>query len=173
MNKAVVAALAVAGVTGFGIASSSALAQETEGKNPMSSLVQKITQKFNLNQDEVQAVFDEDRQEHQAAMQAQFMSKLDQAVAEGKLTSTQRDLIMAKREELQANREASKDSLKDLTEAERRTKMKAERAVLQTWAEENGIDLTYLMMGHPGGRHGRPGSPGMEGIHPPEEQPEQ
>ncbi len=116
-------------------------AQGSDTQNHMSSLVQKISDKFGLNKDEVQAVFDEQHDEMRKVMVAKHQERLDQLVKDGKITEAQKTLIQNKMEELQAERE----SLKDLTPEERKTKIDAARVELESWAKENGIDLQYLM----------------------------
>jgi hypothetical protein len=179
-----------AACAGFG----AVYADETTGKNnPMSGLVSAIASKFNLNQADVQAVFDEqkskmkaDRQVKMAEMEtkrrAEFVTRLSGLVTAGKLTQAQADAIKAKRTELQAQREADKpgmESMKNMTEAERqtamearKTKMEAERTALKQWAADNGISEEYIMMAGEmgmGGGHGRGGGfggPGPDGQAP-------
>lgn len=148
-----VTTLGLAGLTGITVANA---ATEETSDNPMSSLVAKIAEKFNLNQDEVQAVFDEQRDAMQAEREADFAERLSQAVTDGDLTQEQADKITAKRAELQEAREANKDKTGD----ERREAIESERDALKTWAEENDIDLKWLM---PGGGHGHGGPGGFGG----------
>lgn len=132
------------------------------------TIVQRIASKFNLNEDEVQAVFDSEREERKAEMEARFAEKLDEAVSEGRLTSSQKELIQEKRAELDAMREAHRkdhEALSEMTQEERdamRSEMEAERDDLKNWAEENNIDLKYLMgFGMKG--HGGFGGPQFDG----------
>lgn len=155
------------------------LAQNTtDNQNPMSSLVQKIVDKFGLNKDEVQAVFDQDRTERQAEMEknrakreaemeTKFKTELDQDVKDGKITQAQADLILAKREELKTKRQSEMQNTQNMTEEERKanmetkkTEMDTERKALEEWAKTNNIDMKYLMMGF-GGRGGHGGPKGM------------
>lgn len=128
--------------------------------NPQQSLVQKIAEKFNLNKDEVQAVFDEDRAEHHVQMQKRFEKRLSQLVTDGKLTEDQKTKILAKFTELEANRKADMEKMKSLTSDERKTAIEAHRNELQQWADENGIDLKSLGLF---GRHGMQEHHGMMG----------
>ena len=100
-------------------------------------VMQKLVERFNLNEDEVKAVFDDFRVERQAEMKARFEERLNQAVSDGQISEEQKQLIIAKHEELRAERNAKRDELK-------------------TWAEENGIDL-QLFFGPKGGRGKHPG----------------
>ena len=126
-------------------------------QNPMSSLVQKIADKFGLNKDEVQAVFDENRQEHQARMQQRYEERLTQDVKDEKITEEQKQLILQKHKELSENRQSKMEEMKNMSVEERKTEMERERQELENWAKENGIDPQYLMGGfgpHKGFRGG-------------------
>lgn len=123
----------------------------------VSDLVQKIAQKFGVPQADVQAVFDADRQEHMQRMQAQAEQRLTDLVTAGKITHAQKDLIVAKQKELEANRQANFEAMKGKTHAERKAAMDAQRTELEAWAKTNGIDLQYLMLGHGMGGRGHHG----------------
>ena len=114
-------------------------------------IVQKLVERFNLNTEEVQQVFDEARGERQQEMQVRFEERLNQAVSEGKINQEQKEAIMAKKDEMKANR----GEFKDLTPEERHQNREAHRQEMETWAEENGIDLSLMPMllggGHRGG----------------------
>ena len=124
----VAGAFTTVGLASLAGAGTVSAATDTSGDN----LVSKIARKFNLSEKDVQTVFDEDRQVHEADMQAKLSDRLQAAVDDGDITAEQKTLIENK---LAAVREA----------------MEAERDSLESWAEAQGIDLQYLMM------HGRPG----------------
>jgi Trk K+ transport system NAD-binding subunit len=148
-----VTSISAAGLVGNNMVSA---ATTTDDNN---SLVTKIAQKFNLKTEDVQAVFDADKQEKNTERQANLEKELSQLVTDGKLTAEQKDKIIAKQKELQANRETNKDTMKDKTEAERKSAMGAKKAELEKWASDNGIPTEYLRFvtgGH--GGHG-PGGP--------------
>jgi len=153
--KKIIALSALAVVLGAGLLKSGIVFAQGNGQERMSTLVQKIADKFNLNKDEVQAIFDEDkairetemkaeREARRAEMQTKYEERLTQDVTYGKITEEQRKLILAKHKEMEANRE---------------TKMEGNRTELEAWAKENGIDSSYLMGGF-GGR----GRGGMGGF---------
>ena len=121
----VTATVGLAGLTGLGVAS----AHNGLGGNDLAA---KIADKFNLNQDEVQAVFDEQHAAIQKERQAENSQRLQQLVDDGKITAEQKTLIEEK-------------------QAEQQTERQSEREALQTWATDNNIDLRYVM---PGGRRG-------------------
>jgi hypothetical protein len=142
-QKVVLSALVatIAGAAVFG--TQTALAQDSE--NPHAMLVQKIAQKFGLQESEVQAVFDEEHAAMKVRMHARYEERLNQLVSEGKITEAQKQLIMQKHEELKANHETEFEALKDKTPEERRAFMEQKKQELDTWAQENGIDPEYLM----------------------------
>jgi hypothetical protein len=150
------AAIGLSGVAGF-----SAVSAESNASDGSSSLVDKLVSKFNLNKSDVQKIFEEDRTEHEAAREKEQSEHLQKLVDAGTITASQKTAIEAKIKELKSARESSKDSMKDLTEAERKTKMEEERTNLESWAKAQGLDLTKLQGIFMGGRgHGGFGGPG-------------
>jgi hypothetical protein len=142
--------LAIAGITtlvGAGAFAGVASAQSTSGSNGDDSLVNKIAQRFNVNKDDVQKVFDENKSQHQAAHQQKMEERLDQAVKDGKITSAQKDAIIAKLQEMKTYMESIKDKPAD----EKRALMKAKMDELKQWAKDNGLTKYVPMMG---GHHG-------------------
>lgn len=107
------------------------------------SLAEKIASKFNLDQGEVKAVFEENRSAREAERQAEISDRLQQAVDDGDITADQKKLIEQKQQQLEDARDAMKDEL-------------------EKWAEDNDIDQKYLMFGGHGMRGG-PGGPGGGG----------
>lgn len=119
-----IAALAVTLTAGATV--SNAFAQE-------SSRVQEFSERFNLDQSEVEQYFEEKRAEKQQMKQERKSQKLDALVENGTLTQEQREALEAKL-------------------IEHHEEVRALHEELKTWAEENGIDLIAIK-GHKGG-HG-------------------
>ncbi|PIS15690.1 hypothetical protein COT62_02315 [Candidatus Roizmanbacteria bacterium CG09_land_8_20_14_0_10_41_9] len=115
-------------------------------KGHSSTIIQRIAQKFGLKESDIQAVFDEEKAERQAEMQSKFEERLDQAVQDDKITEDQKNLILAKHKELEANR-ASESDMKDLTPDQRKEAMETQRQSVENWAKQNGIDPQYLFGG--------------------------
>ena len=129
MNKKRSALIASALVT-LGLAGYASLATASAQASGADNLIDKLVAKFNLNKDEVSAVFDEVKTEQEAERTAEFSERLQEAVDDGDITAEQKTLIENKMTEVKAA-------------------MKAERDELEAWAEQNGVDAKYLMMGGP------------------------
>lgn len=158
----VVTGVASAGLVGVGVAHA---ATSTVGTNPMSSLVDAIASKFNLNKAEVQAVFDTEHSKMEAARETDVKATVAQLVKDGKLTQPQADAINAKRAELDKEREANRTSDQSLTDAQRQAKMQERRTAMDKWFTDNNIPTAYRYLVMGGGRgHGGPGGHGMRGA---------
>jgi len=121
-------------------------AQDTTGAN---SMVAAIAQKFNLNQSDVQTVFDEQRSKHQAEMKTQMESKLTQAVADGKITEAQKQAILTHHDAMKDSR-PNRGEFQSLTEEQRKAKMDEKKVEMDAWLSQNGLTQEKLqeVMGH-------------------------
>lgn len=151
----------ILGTVGLGTLTTVSIASAESGigsdsTDPMSSLVQKIASKFNLNKGEVQKVFDEDKTVREAEREKHVAERLQKLVDDGTITSAQKTAIETKLKELRASREADRETMKDLSGDERKAKMDEKKTELENWAKEQGLDLTKLkgIFGGPGGRGG-------------------
>lgn len=106
-----------------------------------STLLDKIIEKFGLNRTEVEQVVTDYRTERRNQMQTQYEQRLNQAVADGKITEEQKKLILEKHNQLQSQWDAESNERQQ------------HREEMQAWAKENNLDLSYLGMGM--GRGGR------------------
>ncbi len=113
------------------------------------SIVQRIAEKFNLNQADVQAVFDEVRNEHHAQIKTNLETKLSQAVSDAKITDVQKQAILTKYDEMHQIK-PDPETFKNMTQAERRQAFEQKRTELESWATQNGLELGTLqeLMGH-------------------------
>ena len=141
-----------------------------QSADSQSGMITKLAQKLGVSETQVKSAFDELRNEHETEMKANMNTKLTTLVSEGKITEAQKAAIIAKMEELKSKMEANRETFKNLTPEERKTKMTAEKTELETWAKSQGIDLSILPFGkfgekvrgtfeygHGGGRgHGGP-----------------
>ncbi len=160
ITSAIVAGVAAFGTTAIHAATNTNTATRP---NPMANLITTLSQKFNLNQADVQKIFDEQhvqmRQERGAKHTEELKTRLAQVVTNGKLTQVQADLIIAKHTELRTFAE----SLKDKTPAERQTAMKTKIDELKKWAATNGIPEQFAFFGQMGGHGGGRGPGGAKG----------
>lgn len=110
------------------------------------SLVQKIAEKFNLKESDVQGVFDEFKKEHRGWSRSGLESRLDEAVTKGDLTEDQKVLLLDKFAEWQSEHEEMMRDWSGMTDDERQAAMDAHHDQMEAWAEENNIDLDFLHM---------------------------
>lgn len=156
-------------IGGAGLTASTALAGESNSQQ--SSFVTRLAEKFGLNAIEVETFLEQEHATRHAEIQQEMQSRLEtrlaEAVTAGTITEEQKQLILDKHAEREAEREQNmpdKSMMKDLTPEEReakRTEMRSQhetkRAELEAWATEHGIDLSLLMPGVPEGPQGMPG----------------
>jgi len=145
--------LMVGGITtvlGAGAFASVASAQSTSGNTANDSLATKIAQKFNLNKDDVQKVIDQNKTDHQAERQQKMEDRLNQAVKDGKITSAQKDAILAKMQDMKTYM----DSIKDKSADEKRSLMKTKMDELKQWTKDNNLTQYMPMMDGGRGHHG-------------------
>lgn len=139
-----------------------AFAADTSPTSGISSLIDKIATKFNLNKDEVKAVFDEEQAtrhaERQAEMKTRTEERLTEAVTDGDITQAQKDLITAKLSEIQTKQT---DISQITDDGDRNAAMAQLHADLAKWAADNDIDTQWIMFGGRGGGHGMGRGHGM------------
>jgi len=96
-------------------------------------IIQRIAERFNLDEAEVEAVFEAVHDERFAQMHDAMDAKLSEAVKDGVITEDQKTAYLAKHDENAGERRAN-------------------RREMQTWMEENGINATalhsYLSLGN-------------------------
>ena len=165
-NKQFVSALAVVIVGSSLLSTTPAYAADStssQGGNFFSGLVQMIAQKFGLDKTQVQSAVDDYHTQKKADMQPVSPSqggknmqervdnRLDQAVKDGKITSAQKDAIVAEQVMLKSKYDPAK--LKDMTPEDRKKQLDAMKAEVDAWAKANGVDPNYLMPGFGFGGH--------------------
>lgn len=143
-----VLSLALLGFAAYG--TTKAYAEDNAEAYP--PIVQKLVERFGLNADKVEQVFDEERDERHQEMQAHFEERLTQMVSEGKITETQKQAIVARHEEMRNNR-PDPEEFRNMSVEERHQAMEQKRTELETWAQEQGIDTSlfpFVLGGHGG-----------------------
>lgn len=121
----------------------SAVSAQTDASGE-DGIVSKIASTFNLDQDDVKKVFEEDKAAHMAEREAKQSESLQKLVDDGTLTAAQKTALEAKFAEQKAEREANKDSKDELSDEERQAQREEKKAAFEAWAEEQGIDLSKL-----------------------------
>jgi hypothetical protein len=144
LRKSLVVAAAVATIGGVGVVSATAAQAAAHSSGSSDSLAQQIADRFGLNKDEVQQIVDENRTAHKAEREAKAAERLQQLVDDGTITAEQQVLIEAKMKELKEARDAKKEAFRELSHDERKARMDGQKAELEKWAEENGLDLSKL-----------------------------
>ncbi len=108
-----------------------------------------IAQKFGLDKNQVQSVFDQYRQQQktnfQQNLQNRLNSKLDQAVQQGKITSTQKQAILDELATLK--NKYNLNSLQTMTPAQRKQALQNAQSDFVSWAKSQGINLSNLKIG--------------------------
>lgn len=112
--------------------------------NPFGKLAEAIATKFNLSTSSVQAVIDETMGGQRPPTDNNQAPKIDpvkKALADGKLTQAQADLIYAKRAEIKT----TMDGYKDLSESEREVAVKTYMESIRQWAKDNNIPVKHVL----------------------------
>ncbi|RJQ35775.1 hypothetical protein C4559_06390 [Candidatus Microgenomates bacterium] len=147
-------AIAVLVITGVLLTSTQVQAQTKS--NPLSGLVKAISQKFGLNESQVQAVVNDynnqQKQNVQQNMQKREQNKLDALVKQGKITAAQKQAILD--EQAKLKKEYSSDSLKNLTPVQRKQQIQKMQEEIKLWAKSQGTNLSYIMPFGMGGFRG-------------------
>jgi phosphoketolase len=134
-SKQLLTIMAVVGIVGTGSLIGLSHVQAADSLDDYPPMIQKIAETFNLDPEEIENMFDQDREERQE-------EHLEAMVEEGTLTQEQRDLLEAKHEEMRDARDKIRNS--ELTQEERHEAMQEIHEEMETWAQETGIDLPHL-----------------------------
>jgi len=125
MNKKILLSVLTLGIiislAGYGV--KNVLADDEN--NLSATIVARIAQKFNLKEEDVQAVFEAVRDERRAEMQKTREEKLSRAVSDGVITEAQKTALLTKMEEHKGERMQNREEM-------------------QKWFTEQGIDETKL-----------------------------
>lgn len=143
MNKKVITISALTAIGAIGLLSTPSAAALSP---PQDSLAERIATKFNLTLDEVKKVFNEERQVREQAHQKKLEEKLQKKVDDKTITEEQKTKLLAKLSEIREQRHENRASQTTKpSRSEMKQKREAERSELQTWAQENGIDLQSVL----------------------------
>lgn len=145
-NKIILTALAITSAGAVALGTSTVSAQQTTATETYPPIVQKLAQRFGLNEHEVQAVFDEAQAEHHQQMQKRIEDRLQQAVSDGTLTQEQFEAIKLKHQELHQQRTSALDDWRRKGHGERQRLMQTHREELKNWYEANGLTFDQLFL---------------------------
>lgn len=176
MKKVFLGGLTAVGI-GLAVAGNHFASAATTSNTGRDGLIDKIVSKFNLNKSDVQQVFDDHKSEMLQNRLEKDSARLDDLVTKGKITSSQKDLIVNKQKELftamqdwEKQHQNEDHATQDFRNA-KKDFMQSQRDSLEQWAEDNDIDLKYLRpMGGPRGHHMggmMDGGPDFDGGNPP------
>lgn len=154
MKKQLLTLTALVAVLASGVTLVSAKAVQAQDSSSLTNIVQRIAQRFNLNEQDVQNVFDEMHNEHQTAMKEEAQTRLTEAVKNGTISQEQKNAILNKIEEMRAEK-PDVASLKNMTPEQRRQTMQEKRSEMESWAQEQGLSLEtfHELVGQGGARH--------------------
>lgn len=134
------------GASGLGVSATTSALQDSDGES-QNGIVSALASKFNLKEDEVNEVFNDQREERSEAMKAEREESLKSALNDEKISQAQYDHITSAWSELDQIRDGEKTD-------ENRQKANTIRKELHVWIEEQNIDKSALGMPEHGGRHG-------------------
>ena len=109
------------------------------------NMAEELATKLNVSTDQVSTAMEQIRTEHQTERKAEVSTKLDKAVADGVINTEQKQKILDKVAENQANR------------GEMRGQKGKNRETMEQWYKDNGIDFEkihdYIGFGQGRGRN--------------------
>ena len=150
--------LSVAGAVGISTVSAHGFGRG-EGRD---SFTQSLSEKFNLNEGEVNSFLEEKQVARQEERKTEREEHLSGLVSEGKLTGDQKTAMINKMEENQAEKQQNRDQFKDMTREERQAERQEHRDEMDQWFEEQGIDKDESdLRGEMGEGHGGRGGNGL------------
>lgn len=115
------------------------------GWHDNSPVIQKLVDRFGLDESEVQQVFTEARDEQQLQRQLEFEEYLETAYQNGEITDEQKQAILEKHAEMMAERQnIDREEFQNMSREEKQAQNETRRAEMDSWADENGVDLKYL-----------------------------
>lgn len=112
-------------------------------RDDSSDFVKRLSDKFNLDEDEVSSFMQEVRADRFATMSEHFRDNLLFSVEQGQLTEAQMEELL----DMHGMHIAEVDSYNSLTVDERQEMMTDHRYAMKIWADENGVDFDAIHMG--------------------------
>jgi uncharacterized protein YhaN len=116
--------LVIAGVAAAGLTGARQVSAQEETTN-LPPLIQNLAERFGLNTGEVEQVMEEVRTEKQQQVRSHREERLQEAVDEGVITAEQKQALLDKQAEWEAQREQQREEMRQ-------------------WMDESGIDFEAL-----------------------------
>jgi len=151
-NRFLVPTFLAVSILMVGVISTSVVSAQVSSYPPV---VERLAERFGLDKGEVKQFFDEVHSEHQADMYASWVERLDDLVAQGDITSEQKEELLTKLDEMREKIEA----LQDLDPETRHEDVVQIRQEFRDWAKAQEIDLSSIKPF--GGRHHHGGFGGL------------
>ena len=179
MNIKKIALSTIAGATIVAVSGAGAVWATDDTQT--ASLSEFISERFGLDQNEVEDVITEYRGEYGYGPRGGRMGedwemggrmgdrlevRLQEALDAGDITAEQMDAMLAKHEEMEAEREANREQWESLSPEDRQALGDEHRQEMETWMEEQGIHLeNFGPEGQRGQGLGDGSGMGMRGMH--------
>lgn len=125
--------------------------------NERDEFASKISDKFDLNKDEVKKFIAEEHQAREQEREKNVSDNLQKKVDDGTITAEQKQKLETKLKEMKDQRKADRQQSKDSrpNHEDMKQKREAQKVELEKWAIENGIDLETVLPRHgEGPKHG-------------------
>lgn len=128
---------------------------------PQDDFASKIATRFNLSKEEVKKFLNEEHQAREQEREKRMSETLQKKVDDGTITAEQKQKLEAKLKELHEVRKKEKEQNQGSrpSREEMKAKHDTQKAELEKWASENGIDLEKVL---PRIGEGRKHGPHME-----------
>lgn len=142
IRKRILVPVSVAVIAGGSLASNRSIVEayaRYDHRSP--ELAQKLSQRLNLSEQEVQEILDGIQAERQAERKTSFEQKVNQALQDKKITQEQKEAILDKHEELLAKWQENHDRFDEMSKEERKAERQRQKRELETWAKELGINV--------------------------------
>jgi hypothetical protein len=149
MTMKKVAVFTTAGVAALGLAVGVPFAVYAQTAPDKTSFVQELATKLGVDEAKVQSAVDSIRSEHQAARRAEMQKAIETALASGKITQRQADILKARMEiqpEIKVDRAEVRKDLAGLTAEQRQAQREELRAAHEADVlkalNEKGLNVT-------------------------------
>jgi len=109
-----------------------------------SSFFSQLATKIGINADKVAVAVNQIHQEHMQEREAEAISQLDAAVANGTITKSQKQAIFTHHQKMQDEHQNKWEDMKDMNRKERKEEHEKEQAEHKAWAQSVGLDLKTI-----------------------------